>query len=104
MSTKRDMARDFVEAMEAGDWERANELMPETAPLHEQLQLKVRGRDGDTLSVTMGLSESVRGLAEGSVNGGILATFADVVSAFALHGTYSAGAEMPVTTDMHIRY
>jgi uncharacterized protein (TIGR00369 family) len=104
MSTKGDMARDFVTAMEAGDWERANELMPETALLHAQLQLKVLGREGNTLSVSMGLTESVRGFGEGTVHGGILATLADVVSAFALHGTYEAGVEMPVTTDIHVRY
>ena len=74
------MARAFDAAMEAGDWERANELMPETAPLHGQLQLKLLGREGDTLSATMALSESVRGFGEGSIHGGILATFADVVS------------------------
>src|SRR6516225_1319773 len=34
MSARSDMARAFDAAMEAGDWERANELMPETAPLH----------------------------------------------------------------------
>jgi hypothetical protein len=34
MSAKSDMARAFVAAIEAGDWKRANELTPETAPLH----------------------------------------------------------------------
>ena len=104
MNTKRDLARDFHIAMEEGDWDTANELVPGTAPLHKQLDLRVLGRENNTLSVTMALGESVRGFAQGTVHGGILATFADVVSAFALHGAYSAGTEMPVTTDMHIRY
>jgi uncharacterized protein (TIGR00369 family) len=104
MSTKREVAHDFVVAMEEGDWQKANELIPQTAPLHKQLGLKVLDRQGETLTVTMELDESVRGFAEGTVHGGILATFADVVSAFALHGTYSAGNQMPVTTDMHVRY
>jgi uncharacterized protein (TIGR00369 family) len=104
MNTKRDLARDFVTAMEKGDWEAANELVPGTAPLHKQLDLRILGRENNILSVTMALGESVQGFAPGSVHGGILATFADVVSAFALHGSYSGGTEMPVTTDMHIRY
>jgi uncharacterized protein (TIGR00369 family) len=46
----------------------------------------------------------VQGSAEGTVHGGMLATFADVISAFALTGSHGAGTEHPVTTDMHIRY
>jgi uncharacterized protein (TIGR00369 family) len=104
MSTRRELAHNFAVAIEAGDWERANELVPQTAPLHKQLELRFLGREGNTLSATMELSESVRGFGEGTVHGGILATFADVVSGFALVGTYGAGAELPVTTDMHTRY
>ena len=103
-SGKRELAHSFMDAMESGDWDTANKLMPKTSPVHEQLALRVLCRDGDTLSVTMELSDAVRGFAAGSIHGGILATFADVASAFSLHGTYSAGNEMPVTTDMHIRY
>ena len=101
---KRELAHDFVVAMEAGNWERANELIPRTAALHKQLGLKVLGREGDTLSMTMELSESVQGTSEGTIHGGILATFADVVSAFAIRGADFAGNLMPVTTDMHVRY
>jgi uncharacterized protein (TIGR00369 family) len=104
MSTRIEGAHDFVVAVEAGDWDRANELVSRTAPLHEQLDLRFLGREGDTLTATMTLSESVRGFGAGTVHGGILATFADVVSAFALIGTHGTGTEQPVTTDMHIRY
>ena len=70
MSTSRELAHDFVVAMEARDWERANELVLRLAPLNRQLELTFLGREGDTLSATMTLSESVRGFAEGTINGG----------------------------------
>jgi uncharacterized protein (TIGR00369 family) len=54
--------------------------------------------------VTMELTEAVRGAAEGSVHGGMLATLADVASAAALWGAYDPDNELPVTTDLHIRY
>jgi uncharacterized protein (TIGR00369 family) len=104
MSKRRELAHDFVVAIEADDWERANELVRQLGPLNRQLELTFLGREGDTLSATMALSESVSGFTEGTVNGGILATFADVVSAFAVTGTYGAGTGLPVTTEMHMRY
>lgn len=54
--------------------------------------------------MTMELSDSFRGAAPGSVHGGMLATLADVASANALTGTYDLDSEIPVTTDLHIRY
>jgi uncharacterized protein (TIGR00369 family) len=104
MSARMEWAHDLAVAMEAGDWERANELLPHTMPLNKQLELTFLGREGDTLSATMALTESVRTSFEGTVHGGILATFADVVSAYALIGTYGAGTGAPVTTELHIRY
>lgn len=104
MSSWIDWAHDFAVAMEAGDWEKANELVPHAIPLNKQLGLKFLGREGDTLSATMELTESVRTSLEGTVHGGILATFADVVSAYALVGSYGAGNGVPVTTELHIRY
>lgn len=56
-------------------------------------------------NVTMPLSDDVRGNAGVQpVHGGMLATLADVVSALALWGCYDIASEVPVTTDMHIRY
>ena len=54
--------------------------------------------------LTMELSDAVRGPVEGTVHGGILATFADVASAVVLWNTYDVDVEQPVTTDMHVRY
>src|SRR3974377_650994 len=38
-SDRRELARHFFVALEAGDWERANELLPHTMPLNKQLEL-----------------------------------------------------------------
>jgi acyl-coenzyme A thioesterase PaaI-like protein len=54
--------------------------------------------------VTMELSDAVRASAPGSVHGGMLATLADAASAFTIWGAFDPGAEIPVTTDLHIRY
>jgi uncharacterized protein (TIGR00369 family) len=104
MSTRHELAHDFVVALEAGDWERANALVPHTMPLNKQLDLRFLGREGDTLSATMAMSESVSTSVEGTVHGGILATFADVVSAYAAIATHGAGTGTLVTTELHIRY
>lgn len=52
----------------------------------------------------MELTEEVRGAFEGSVHGGMLATLADVACAVAAAGTYDSEEEVPVTTDLHVRY
>jgi uncharacterized protein (TIGR00369 family) len=101
---RRELDHDFLAALEAGDWDRANELVPHTMPLNKQLDLRFLGRDGDTLSATMALSESVSTSVEGTIHGGILATFADVVSAYAVIATHGAGTGFLVTTELHIRY
>ena len=104
MSTRRDLVHDFCVALEAGDWERANELVPLIMPLNKQLELRFLGREGDTLWATMALSESVSTSVEGTVHVGILATFADVVSTYAALATPGAGAGTLVTNELHIRY
>ena len=104
MNTRREQVHDFFVALEAGDWERANELVPHTMPLNKQLELRFLGREGDTLWATMELSESVSTSLEGTVHGGILATFADVVSAYAATATHGTGTGTLVTTELHIRY
>ena len=72
-------------------------------PLHAHMGLRILEHGPHTI-VTMELSEAVRGQAEGSVHGGMLATLADMASAVALVGAYDADSDMTVTTDMHIRY
>src|ERR671911_3285 len=72
-------------------------------PLHGHMGLKCLEYGPHTV-MTMELSDAVRGSVVGSVHGGMLATLSDVASAYALTGAYDISAELPVTTDMHIRY
>jgi len=74
-----------------------------TPPLHIQMGLKVVQLSPTTV-VTMNLTDDFRGVAKGSIHGGILATFADATSAFALWNSFDVATEVPVTTDMHVRY
>jgi len=90
-------------AMRAKDWKTATELARQHVPLHNQIGITIVKKDENGILMTMELSESIRGLADGSIHGGILATFSDVASAFALEGSFDE-SEIPVTTDMHIRY
>lgn len=94
----------YVAAMTAGDWQTASRLARQTVPLHGQMGLAIVDKHRDSIVMTMELTDSVRGLADGSIHGGILATFADVASAFCLDGSYDTTRLIPVTTDMHIRY
>ena len=73
-----------------------------TIPIHARMGLKLLQR-GPEAKLTMELTEEVRGGGEGSVHGGILATFADVTCVNTLWGAYGDD-EGPVTTDMHVRY
>jgi uncharacterized protein (TIGR00369 family) len=72
-------------------------------PLHERMGLAVLQR-GPEAKLTMELGDDVRGLTDGSIHGGILATFADITCATALWGSYDNEVERPATTDMHVRY
>jgi uncharacterized protein (TIGR00369 family) len=74
-----------------------------TPPLHHQLGLQLVQLTPHVV-LTMELSDAVRGLAHGSVHGGILATFADIAGAVSLWDAFAKGEEIPVTTDMHVRY
>jgi uncharacterized protein (TIGR00369 family) len=87
---------------EAVELAQFNELVRRT-PLHAHMDLKCLEHGPHTV-VTMELSDSVRGSAPGSVHGGMLATLADAASAWTLSGAYEFGKEVPVTTDLHIRY
>jgi uncharacterized protein (TIGR00369 family) len=72
-------------------------------PLHAHMGMRIREHGPHTI-ITMELTDAVRGSAEGTVHGGMLATLADAASAVALFGAYELDREIPVTTDMHIRY
>ena len=93
----------YDEAIKAGDWMTASQLTRQHIPLHDQMGVTIVDKEGDGIIMTMELSESVRGLLDGSIHGGILAAFADVASAFSLGGSFGE-TEIPVTTDMHVRY
>jgi uncharacterized protein (TIGR00369 family) len=72
-------------------------------PLHKMMGLDIVQR-GPHAIVKMPLSEDVRGVAVGTIHGGLLATLSDVTCAIALWGTYDNSKEIQVTTDMHVRY
>ena len=72
-------------------------------PLHNVMGLQLVQLT-PTAVLTMELSAAVQGPVEGTVHGGILATFADVASAVSLWNTYEVETQQPVTTDMHVRY
>ncbi|MEX2392870.1 MAG: PaaI family thioesterase [Actinomycetota bacterium] len=79
-----------------------DQLFYET-PVHAFMGFRLVQREPIAI-VTMEQSENVRGAMPNTVHGGILATMADVTCALALTGTFEEGVEVPVTTDMHVRY
>ena len=93
----------YDKAMKERDWKAATRHAREITPLHNLMGITIVEKGEDRILLTMELSDSVRGLEDGTVHGGILASFADVASAYVLVGCYDA-TQMPVTTDMHIRY
>ncbi len=80
----------------------AEDLVGDETPLHKVLGLAAVARDEDSITISMELSDAVRGFGVGSIHGGILATFADIASAVSL--TFDRESEIPVTTDLHVRY
>ena len=75
-----------------------------TSPVHERLGLTVARQELGSVVLTMELSKDIEGAAPGTVHGGVLATFADAACAVCLDGNYDIMAEVPVTTDIHVRY
>ena len=101
MRPDADQTRASTEAARAGDWETLTERIRQV-PLHAMMGLTVVEGGARTV-VTMELSDAVRGAAEGSVHGGILATFADFACAISLRDSLEP-TQIPVTTDLHVRY
>jgi uncharacterized protein (TIGR00369 family) len=93
-----------TESMLAGDLQEATRRARRGNEVQDLMGLSVLRHDAEGTAVTMELTERVRGAAEGTVHGGLLATLADVTSAFSLAGIFDPTTEVPVTTDMHIRY
>lgn len=90
---------DVDDAVDLEDHNRESRLVP----LHALMGVHIRAHGPHTLA-TMELGDAVRGATAGSIHGGILASFTDVASAAALRGAYDPQSEIPVTTDLHIRY
>ena len=74
------------------------------SPVHKVLGMSVVEHKPGFAVLSMPLTEEVRGSYEGTIHGGILATFADVACASCLVGCYDVDSEITVTTDMHVRY
>jgi uncharacterized protein (TIGR00369 family) len=72
-------------------------------PVHGRMGLNISQRKPHTI-VTMEVSDDVQGALPGSVHGGMLATLADVTCAIALWESFDPASELPVTTDMHMRF
>lgn len=104
MTSSIDKLRAYTKALQEGDLARASQLTREHVPLHGRMGLTILKQEGVGAVVAMELGDEVRGFAEGSIHGGMLATLADVTSAFSLEGAYDRESDMPVTTDMHVRY
>ncbi len=80
-----------------------NELL-HRSPVHKRMQMNVDRMEPGKAIISMPITEDVRGLFEGSIHGGMLATLADAASASCLHGVYDDNTNLPVTTDIHVRY
>ena len=74
------------------------------SPVHKRLQMSVVRVEPGLAILSMPLSEEVRGYFDGSIHGGMLATFADAASASCLDDAYDFNTHFPVTTDIHVRY
>ena len=74
------------------------------SPVHKRLQMSVVRVEPGLAILSMPLSEEVRGYFDGSIHGGMLATFADAASASCLDDAYDFKTHFAVTTDLHVRY
>jgi uncharacterized protein (TIGR00369 family) len=74
------------------------------SPVHKRMQMNIDRVEPGVAIISMPLTDDVRGLFEGSIHGGMLATLADAASASCLHDSYDVSTHFPVTTDIHVRY
>lgn len=74
------------------------------SPVHKSMNMSVIEQKPGLAVLSMPLSDELQGLYEGSIHGGMLATFADTANAWCLIGCYDFPSELTVTTDMHVRY
>lgn len=104
MSDLEDFRAQTAAAFAVGDFAAATAASRKNVPINDRMGLTIVRVDERGAVVTMELSDDVRGAAPGSVHGGILATFADTAMALSLGFAHDIAAEIPVTTDMHVRY
>ena len=100
----RDYAALGAAAIAAGDYARASAITRAAIPVQDLMGLEIVRVGDQSAELTMELTENVRGSAPGTVHGGLLGTLADVASATALNGSYDHDVDVPVTTDIHVRY
>ncbi len=74
------------------------------SPVHQHMQLSVVSQEQGVAILSMPLAPGLEGVAPGGIHGGVLATLADAASGFCLDGFFDLESEIPVTTDMHVRY
>jgi 1,4-dihydroxy-2-naphthoyl-CoA hydrolase len=91
-----------TEAEYLAQWEEIRQGGDRWPPLHSRMGIEMV-RLTPTTILSMELSDDVRGQVQGTVHGGILATFADVTAAVALWNSFDVASEAPVTTDLHVR-
>jgi uncharacterized protein (TIGR00369 family) len=91
-------------ALAGGDMVAATEWSRRNVPINALMGLTIVRADADGAVLTMERNDEVKGSMPGTVHGGILATFADTACATALVSAYDPALEIPVTTDLHIRY
>ena len=70
-------------------------------PLHDHIGMEVRTL-GPPAVLEVPLTDAIRG-AVAPVHGGIIATMADVACAAAI-GPFDYSTEIPVSTELHVRY
>jgi uncharacterized protein (TIGR00369 family) len=74
------------------------------SPVHKRMQMSVVRVEPGLAVLSMPITEEIRGYFDGSVHGGMLATFADAASASCLNSAYDWNSQFTVTTDIHVRY
>jgi uncharacterized protein (TIGR00369 family) len=74
------------------------------SPVHKRMQMSVVRVEPGLSILSMPLSDELGGYFDGSIHGGMLATFADAASATCLDEAYDFNTHFPVTTDIHVRY
>ena len=81
---------------------KAIELAENSPPFHKHLGLRVHHLGDGTSRLSLPLTDEVRG-AVAPIHGGVLASLSDVACACAIGG-FEWGAEIPVSTELHVRF